>query len=112
MLIFACLFGCLDPIVTIAATMSLKSPFQAPFGKQGAADAAKKVFAGKHMSDHLAMAAAYDGWTKSGRSFEFTRRNFLNHQTLQQVKSATPLESVSIHFSDSPAVRFRPCESN
>ena len=44
-LLVAALFRCLDPALTIAATLNSKSPFITPFGFEGAADAAKKSFA-------------------------------------------------------------------
>lgn len=44
-LLVAALFRCLDPALTIAATLNSKSPFVTPFGAEGAADAAKKSFA-------------------------------------------------------------------
>ena len=44
-LLVAALFKCLDPALTIAATLNSKSPFITPFGYETAADAAKKGFA-------------------------------------------------------------------
>ena len=37
------------------------------------------------MSDHLAIARAYEGWAQSGRSYEYARKYFLSAQTLQQI---------------------------
>jgi ATP-dependent RNA helicase DHX29 len=42
MIIFASILGCLDPILTIAAALSFKSPFVRPFGKEAEADYAKQ----------------------------------------------------------------------
>jgi ATP-dependent RNA helicase DHX29 len=44
-LLVAALFKCLDPALTIAATLNSKSPFITPFGFEGAAEAAKRAFA-------------------------------------------------------------------
>lgn len=44
-LLVAAVFRCLDPALTIAATLNSKSPFVTPFGYEGAADAAKRSFA-------------------------------------------------------------------
>jgi ATP-dependent RNA helicase DHX29 len=44
-LLIAALFKCLDPALTIAATLNSKSPFISPFGFEGQADLAKKAFA-------------------------------------------------------------------
>lgn len=43
-LLIATVFRCLDPALTIAATLNAKSPFVAPIGKEDAADAAKLTF--------------------------------------------------------------------
>jgi ATP-dependent RNA helicase DHX29 len=44
-LLNAALFRCLDPALTIAATLNSKSPFVTPFGLESQADAAKQSFA-------------------------------------------------------------------
>lgn len=44
-LLVAALFKCLDPALTIAATLNSKSPFVTPFGLEQAADVAKRGFA-------------------------------------------------------------------
>lgn len=43
-LLTAALFKCLDPALTIAATLNAKSPFVAPFGLEQEADRAKLSF--------------------------------------------------------------------
>ena len=43
-LLTAALFKCLDPALTIAATLNSKSPFVAPFGLEQEADRAKLSF--------------------------------------------------------------------
>ena len=43
-LLISTLFGCLDPALTIAATLSSKSPFVSPFGHEDEADRAKASF--------------------------------------------------------------------
>lgn len=44
-LLIAALFKCLDPALTIAATLNSKSPFVAPFGLEQEADNAKARYA-------------------------------------------------------------------
>jgi ATP-dependent RNA helicase DHX29 len=44
-LLVAAMWRCIDPALTIAATLNSKSPFITPFGFEGAADAAKRSFA-------------------------------------------------------------------
>ncbi|KAJ9092668.1 hypothetical protein QFC21_006733 [Naganishia friedmannii] len=43
-LLLAALFKCLDPALTIAATLNSKSPFVAPFGREQEADTIKQSF--------------------------------------------------------------------
>jgi len=61
MLVFAAILGCLSPVLTVAATISSRSPFVSPLERREAADAAKRGFA-REQSDHLAVLAAYEGW--------------------------------------------------
>ena len=89
MLIFAAIFRCLDPVLTIAASMSVRSPFSVPFEKREEADEIKRKFC-PYQSDHLTLLAAYDGWRVArarGRSEErsYASRNFLSLQTLTMI---------------------------
>lgn len=43
-LLMATIFRCLDPALTIAATLNSKSPFITPFGHEKEADQAKSSF--------------------------------------------------------------------
>lgn len=43
-LLIATLFRCLDPALTIAASLNSKSPFVSPFGSEQEADRAKNTF--------------------------------------------------------------------
>ena len=61
LMLFGVLLGCIDPVLTIAAMLSSKSPFVMPFNDREAADAAKLGFIGGH-SDLVTMLNAYDGW--------------------------------------------------
>lgn len=94
MLIFGAIFGCLDPVATLAAVMTEKSPFTTPIGRKDEADLAKSSIA-LAVSDHLTIYNAYLGWKKArqegGHRAEMTycRRNFLNRTsllTLEDVK--------------------------
>ncbi|XP_055109132.2 ATP-dependent RNA helicase DHX29 isoform X4 [Symphalangus syndactylus] len=87
MLIFGAIFGCLDPVATLAAVMTEKSPFTTPIGRKDEADLAKSALAMAD-SDHLTIYNAYLGWKKArqegGYRSEITycRRNFLNRTSL------------------------------
>ncbi|XP_055459386.1 ATP-dependent RNA helicase DHX29 isoform X2 [Psammomys obesus] len=94
MLIFGAIFGCLDPVATLAAVMTEKSPFTTPIGRKDEADLAKSSLAVAD-SDHLTIYNAYLGWKKArqegGYRSEITycQRNFLNRTsllTLEDVK--------------------------
>lgn len=70
LLLLGASLGCLSPALTIAACLSYKSPFSAPFEQQDAAMRAKQAFAAAasgnvasgQQSDHLLMVVAFDGW--------------------------------------------------
>uniref|UniRef100_A0A8D0GSB7 ATP-dependent RNA helicase DHX29 n=1 Tax=Sphenodon punctatus TaxID=8508 RepID=A0A8D0GSB7_SPHPU len=64
MLIFGAIFGCLDPVATLAAVMTEKSPFTTPIGRKDEADLAKSSLA-LASSDHLTIYSAYLGWKKA-----------------------------------------------
>lgn len=58
LILFGAVFCCLDSVLTIAASLSNKSPFLSPFNKRDAAEAKKKEFA-IFNSDHLTVLNAY-----------------------------------------------------
>ena len=66
MMIYGALFGCIDPALTIAASMSARNPFVAPFDKRDEADAVRKQFAADG-SDHLAILVAFTKWKEKRR---------------------------------------------
>lgn len=88
LLIFGSLFGCVDVALTIAATISERSPFYSPFDKREEARAARGSFAwGK--SDLLTQVKAFNAWRElqeSGASYstenKFCARHFLARKTL------------------------------
>lgn len=90
MLIFGSVFGCLDPIVTIASIMSLKSPFTSPMEKRAEAREARERF-NFSKSDWLADMKAYDAWheiikSKGMRAARnFCEENYLSFATLNEV---------------------------
>uniref|UniRef100_A0A8C5LKH5 ATP-dependent RNA helicase DHX29 n=1 Tax=Jaculus jaculus TaxID=51337 RepID=A0A8C5LKH5_JACJA len=94
MLIFGAIFGCLDPVATLAAVMTEKSPFNTPIGRKDEADLAKSALAVAD-SDHLTIYNAYLGWKRARQEggyrseIAYCRRNFLNRTsllTLEDVK--------------------------
>ncbi|KAI7898210.1 P-loop containing nucleoside triphosphate hydrolase protein [Cokeromyces recurvatus] len=92
MLLFGSVFGCLEPILTIASIMSLKSPFTSPMEKREEAKRAREKFNyGK--SDWLADMKAYEEWhetiqTKGLKAArKFCEENFLSFATLNEVQN-------------------------
>lgn len=91
LLIYGVMFGCFDAALTIAATVSEKSPFSAPFEKRDEAREAKKAFAsGK--SDLLMFVEAFNAWREicdSHASYSeknrFCSQHFLSRKTLMAI---------------------------
>ncbi|KAJ8399999.1 hypothetical protein AAFF_G00400380 [Aldrovandia affinis] len=90
MLVFAAIFGCLEPIATIAAAISEKSPFATPMNRKEEANLAKAALAVAN-SDHLTIYNAYLGW-KNVRSegtraeMAYCRKHFLNRTALLTIE--------------------------
>jgi hypothetical protein len=95
MILYGAIFGCADPVLTIAAAMSHRSPFAAPIDKRDQADAARRALAAPAKpndctptSDHCVLLRAYNGWqaAKSRGAREeraFLTRYFLSATTLK-----------------------------
>ncbi|XP_028250740.1 putative ATP-dependent RNA helicase DHX57 [Parambassis ranga] len=91
LMLFGAIFRCLDPALTIAASLAFKSPFVSPWDKREEANERKLSFA-VASSDHLALLQAYKGWccaAKNGNqaSFQYCRENFLSWRGLQEIAS-------------------------
>ncbi|KAF4623096.1 hypothetical protein D9613_001917 [Agrocybe pediades] len=88
-LLTATLFRCLDPALTIAATLNSKSPFVSPLGQEKEADLAKSSFRIEN-SDFLTIHNAFSSWRRAcanlGSSRNFCRKNYLSQQNLQQIE--------------------------
>ncbi|KAK5629178.1 hypothetical protein RRF57_004893 [Xylaria bambusicola] len=83
------IFKCLDMAITVAAILSSKSPFTAPFGQRTQADQARKAFK-KADSDLLTVYNAYLGWKKvcqtQSHDFQYCKKNYLSSQTLSNIE--------------------------
>jgi len=93
MMIYGCVFRCVEPCLTIAASMAFRSPFMAPFDKREEADKVRRHISNGNISDHLTLLAAYDGWIDiqrtSGASAarQYLRKNFLSYNTLSMIRN-------------------------
>ena len=81
------IFRCIDPTLTIAAGLSFRSPFVAPFEKREEADKARKAFA-VGRSDHLTLLKAFDGWVAAkarGAERQFCLTHFLSANAMRMI---------------------------
>ncbi|XP_071441564.1 putative ATP-dependent RNA helicase DHX57 [Hetaerina americana] len=114
LMLFGAMFFCLDSALTIAACLSYKSPFVAPFAKKEEADLKKLEFATGN-SDQLTVLKAYKAWTKASENgkyagIAFAKENYLSTRTLQtlvEMKLQLLELLVSIGFVPEGDVGFR-----
>ncbi|XP_033486604.1 ATP-dependent DNA/RNA helicase DHX36 [Epinephelus lanceolatus] len=90
LILFGALLGCLDPILTIAASLSFKDPFFIPLGKEKMADMRRRTLSRNSKSDHLTIVNAFQGWEEAkqrGARYEreYCWDNFLSANTLQML---------------------------
>ncbi|KAH1262507.1 DExH-box ATP-dependent RNA helicase DExH1 [Glycine max] len=88
MLLMGSIFQCLNPALTIAASLAYRNPFVLPINRKEEADAAKQFFAGDSCSDHIALLKAFEGWKeakRSGNEKQFCWDNFLSPATLRLI---------------------------
>ncbi|KAK7705194.1 hypothetical protein SLS64_008030 [Diaporthe eres] len=93
LILMGTVFKCLDMAVTVAAVLSSKSPFVAPFGQRSQADTVRLAFR-RGDSDLLTVYNAYLAWKRvcqssastGGQEFQFCRKNFLSPQNLANIE--------------------------
>ena len=113
LILLGAMFGVANDALTIAATLSYRSPFQAPISKREEADRAKMAFA-TAQSDHLTIVSAYNSVDSMGHArFSFCRENFLSIKTLQTIAGLKRqfLELLSAAGFVRPGLRSRAVES-
>ena len=93
MILYAALFGVLDPILTVACAAAYRPPFIISTDGRKTGDAARAAFSDEAGggSDHLAVTKAFEAWERvcrDGRSGErmFTNANSLSPSTLHMIK--------------------------
>jgi len=93
LMIYGSIFGCMEPCLTIAAILTVKSPFVSPREKREEADAAKTSFSRPGDGDLLTDLFAYQSWSERARAQGYWQTqtwcasNFLSHQTLRDISS-------------------------
>ncbi|GAA6065157.1 putative ATP-dependent RNA helicase DHX57, partial [Tachysurus ichikawai] len=91
LMLLGAIFRCLDPALTIAASLAFKSPFVSPWDKREEAKERKLSFSLTN-SDHLALIQAYKGWCTAAQNgsqagYYYCRENFLSIRGLQEIAS-------------------------
>jgi ATP-dependent RNA helicase DHX36 len=89
-ILFAAMFSCLSPVLTIAGSLGFKEPFVIPLHKQEEADEVKRRFAEESRSDHIALLRAFEGWEEArlhGNAREYCWQSFLSQNTLELLKN-------------------------
>ncbi|XP_030627357.1 LOW QUALITY PROTEIN: putative ATP-dependent RNA helicase DHX57 [Chanos chanos] len=89
LMLLGAIFRCLDPALTIAASLAFKSPFVSPWDKREEANERKLSFSLAN-SDHLALLQAYKGWCAAAKNgsqagYLYCRENFLSIRGLQEI---------------------------
>ncbi|RNF03748.1 putative RNA helicase [Trypanosoma rangeli] len=93
MIIHGAILHCVDPVLTIAACLAVRSPFLSAMDYQTEVEAVRRAFAGEYMSDHLVFWFAYASWIamqhKEGTSAakKLCARYYLSIPTLKQIQS-------------------------
>lgn len=93
LMIYGSIFGCMESCLTIASTLTVKSPFVSPRERRDEADACKASFSRAGDGDLLTDLCAYQAWTDKVRSQghwqtqSWCSANFLSHQTLRDISS-------------------------
>ncbi|TDZ33876.1 putative helicase [Colletotrichum trifolii] len=93
LILMGAVFKCLDMALTVAAILSSRTPFSAPFGQRAQANLAKTAFR-RGDSDLLTIYNAYLAWKRvcksttasRGNELQFCRKNFLSQQTLANIE--------------------------
>ncbi|XP_073991032.1 ATP-dependent RNA helicase Rhau [Rhodnius prolixus] len=89
MLLLAAMFSCLDPIASIASSISYKDPFVCPLGHEKFLDKIKRDLDFGRRSDHLLVAQIITQWEmacRQERGKRFAQENYLSHSILELLR--------------------------
>ncbi|KZF26539.1 P-loop containing nucleoside triphosphate hydrolase protein [Xylona heveae TC161] len=93
LIVYGAAFGCLEACLTVAAILTVKSPFVSPQAKRDESKAARAAFARSH-GDLLGDLRAYEEWLEVRKTSTSQREvrawcddNFLSFQTLMDILS-------------------------
>ncbi|XP_063227426.1 ATP-dependent DNA/RNA helicase DHX36-like isoform X2 [Bacillus rossius redtenbacheri] len=89
MILMAAIFSCIDPIFTVAASLSFKDPFiGSMYAAKKVSEAKQKLLKG-HVSDHLAVAEAMRQWEQAKTHEDkkkFCQEHFVSGHTLYMLR--------------------------
>ena len=78
-------YKCVNDMLTIAATLSVKSPFLRPRGKENEADSKKYQFT-HHSGDNITLIMVYNAFKKNEFSNkDWCKENFINYRTMKAI---------------------------
>ena len=101
MVLLGAIFGCLDPILSVAASLSFKDAFQIPLGQEEEVDEKKRELSCNSNSDHVVMINAIQWWEEAkqrGDARRFCSDNFLSVNILNNL--ASHKEQLAKHLKD------------
>ena len=104
-MIYSCIFRCVDPLLTICASMSFKSPF---IHQRNSDEISSKTQFSEKFSDHLTLLNAFQQFEesysqKNSNSYSFCQKNNLSFNTMNEIYKLKRLfHSLlqDIHFID------------
>ncbi|KAL4980076.1 P-loop containing nucleoside triphosphate hydrolase protein [Aspergillus desertorum] len=92
LMVYGSIFNCIDAAITIAAILTVKTPFVAPRERREEANAARAAFS-KGDGDLLTDLSAYQAWSELVKTQGYwgtqswCTANFLSHQILRDISS-------------------------
>ncbi|KAJ9578179.1 hypothetical protein L9F63_005568 [Diploptera punctata] len=89
MILMGALFSCVDPIFSVAASLSFKDPFHIPLGQEEKVNRKKIELSRGQKSDHLILAEALKQWEEAEenkRGSAFCWDYFLSLNTLRMLR--------------------------
>nr|CAD7589117.1 unnamed protein product [Timema genevievae] len=89
MILMGAMFSCIDPIFSVAASLTFKDPFVIPLGKEDQVNKCKIELSNGSKSDHLVIAEAVKLWERAknhGHSRDFCWDYFLSQNTMNLLK--------------------------
>ncbi|KAM3367510.1 hypothetical protein ACQJBY_016223 [Aegilops geniculata] len=103
MMLYGAIFGCLSPVLSVAAFLSYKSPFISPKDEKQNVEKVKAALLNENLdgstsiidnkqSDHLLMVIAYNKWSRilqehgARSAHQFCRSFYLNSTVMYMIR--------------------------